>query len=204
MTSEETRLALLQSEERQEQEHVTVSLQNLPLDIKTATLAQHVMAHLHTAMRRGGGEKQAEQQKEPEKESVDGKSAASVATRAPLQGIEMRILQLSLRTREARTYISGGEPKERPASVSALLRLAVEGKASRLDSVAQTQTPGQTQKQTQKQTQGQTQTQGQAEEKVAREAGLSRLVVRLLTGLDIGKKVTVQPVAGTSRQPATE
>jgi len=168
-TSEETRLHLLSCDEAVESEMVTIRLQNLPVAIKKATLARHVMAHINSrmhgvtvpstndsAIHNDSGRSNEGEISAPER----GGGGESVG-RVPLRGLEVSIQQLSLHVRPATL--------RKQQTTTAVLRLQVSGTASRLERVA-VQVLG-------------------AE---GRSAALGQLAVRLLSGLGIGRRVTVQ------------
>jgi hypothetical protein len=162
-TSEEARLHARTREGVVQHEVVAITLKNLPLHIQRATVAQHVMAHINTAMRRGS-------------ESVSEGMDECVSERVALRGVEVSIKQLAVRTR-THTHT---HTHTRPPTASAVVHLQVSGTASRLTRA----------------TAALTRSLMSASEGVAegeeRTAAVSQLMVRLLQGLEIGRRVTVQ------------
>jgi hypothetical protein len=160
-TSEEARLHARTREGVVQHEVVAITLKNLPLHIQRATVAQHVMAHINTAMRRGS-------------ESVSEGMDECVSERVALRGVEVSIKQLAVRTR---TH-SHTHTHTRPPTASAVVHLQVSGTASRLTRATAALTRSLT-------------SEGVAEGE-ERTAAVSQVMVRLLKGLEIGRRVTVQ------------
>lgn len=164
-TTEETRMHLLSCDEAVESVNVTVRLQNLPPSIKKATLARHVIAHINNRMHDANL---------PSRSAHDSCSGSVVRSEAAandknvekLGQMPMKGLEVAI---EQLSLHTKSITRRRQKAISAVLCLQVSGTASRLDRVA-----------------------GQVVGAEGREVALGRLAVRLLSGLGIGRRVTVQ------------